>query len=320
MKKTLLVCFFAAVCGGCLLIPFKPEAKRTPELFLQAFLAANGPLTNIKLRKTIPPDRYYDFMPLARYDVSNAVVAVAENGRRHVLPETAPGTYGDASLIAVPGVTYDVEVTFPPGHEFAGRVLTGRTTVPHPPRTTVAISPYYVTRGAQYDGRRITGLEFPRELAYPDSFGVTREREPFEVSWTNTSVPAGYFLAAVANDTTGTGLLRERAYRDWQDGDLNDPVIRQGTRAGGYFVMPDSMRTSAFWLLFNYRGWHDVSIVACDSAYWDYMVTVFNDAGSGSDSDAGVVLNVRGGLGIFCSYAADTIRTFIKPEWLPSSR
>jgi hypothetical protein len=322
MKKCLILGLLACslVLSSCILDPVKSESKRNTELFLQGFLSANGPVTNVKLRKTIPPDQYYDFMPLGGYAVSGAYVVVTENSNQHVLAETSSGTYGNASLVARPGVTYVIEVTFPAGHEFAGRRLTASTTVPTIPQATVTINPFYIARGAQITGRTLTGLEFPRELAYPDSFGFTSEKEPFKLTWSNAAAPAGYFIAATADDTTGTGLLREREYSDWKDGDFSDPMRRQGTRAGGYYVMPDSTQTSAFWLLFNYKGWYDVAVVACDKPYWDYMLTVFNDAGMGADSDAGVVLNVRGGLGVFCSYASDTIRTYVQPDWLPSSR
>lgn len=317
----LSVTLFAVVAqSGCILNPVKPEKKNVPELFLQGFLVAGGPIDNIILRKTIPPEMYYDFMPLGRYAVSGAEVVITIDGAQHPLAELHRGTYGDPNLIARSGATCEIEVRFPANHEFTGRRLYGTTTIPEKPRASVTIHPYYVQRGAVLNGNSLTGLVFPRELSHPDSFGTTAEKEPFRLSWPLSASAAGYMVVSTAVDTQGTGLLRQRDYEDYLDGVFRDPVKRQGKRTAGFYVLPDSSQSTVYWLLFSYQGWHDVSVVACDTGYWDYMVTVLNDAGTGADSDAGVKLNVQGGLGIFCSYAADTTRVYIQPEWLPSTR
>ena len=101
---------------------------------------------------------------------------------------------------------------------------------------------------------------------------------------------------------------------------MADPSVRQYHKKMGYVVMPDSLQADIYWLLFMFGGAYDVAVIAADTAYYDYFASVASGpAGqSGADADFGIVSNVKGGTGVFASYAADTVRAFITPEWLPS--
>jgi len=306
-----------AMLSGCGLDPV--QSNPDTQVVLQAFLTPGAPIDRVVLRRTIPPSEYYAWVPLDAYAISRADVVLTHPGGTTMLPERSPGVYGDPSIIAQAGARYSIAISFPAGHEFHGRTLSASTTVPLP------IEMGY-TLGQSLRNKGVTTLDtltFPQGLAYPDSFAGAGEMDlqPFSLSWNRVANCAGYLVGTTARDTVGTGFLRRTDYKNWLDGDFKNPSVRQFRKTSGFFVLPDSLRIDVFWVLFAYQGSTDVLVLAADANYFDYFRTAMNGPGgqSGNDADTGVLSHVKGGLGVFGSYTADTVRTYIKPEWLPSA-
>jgi len=320
MKNRLVFAIIAGILelqAGCILDPIGVRRAPNPQVILQAFLTPDAPADSVVLRTTIPSEEYYVWIDLAAYAISGANVVITNRGQAYMLAERRPGTYGNSSLIARSGERYDIEVTFPPGHRFEGKRITAHTTVPERIHVSYSLAPSQVVKGV----KSLNDLVFPKQLADPDKFGITSEDTPFSLSWNKSAYAEGCIVGTSAVDTSGTGLLRTRSFNEWKDGNMADPSVRQYHKKMGYVVMPDSLQADIYWLLFMFGGAYDVAVIAADTAYYDYFASVASGpAGqSGSDADFGIVSNVKGGTGVFGSYAADTVRAFIKDDdWLPS--
>jgi|GEM_PF-1214568 len=322
MKKTLLSLVLVGIVGiqaGCVLDPIEQHHTPNPQLVLTAFLRPGAAIDSVLLTRTVPPDQYYVWMytkpVFDQYKVSGANAVITHAGKTYPLSPRGSGLYGDPNLIVQAGETYDIDVTFPQGHEFADRHLTASTTVPSQMRLDPPeLDPSQIARGVL----SVEELLFPKQLAAPDKFGKSGEVNPFRLSWDRVANAAGYAIEMSADDTTGTELLRKRAYEDWKDDDYANPNARQFLAHTLYMPLPDSIQIEVFWLGFNYRGWQDVVVFACDAGLYDYWRTLFGPGGGGGDADIGIIWNVKGGMGVFGSFSSDTVRTFIKAEWLPS--
>lgn len=327
MRNLRLLLLPAGLLAGCILDPIGAIRKPNPQIILQAFLTPDAPVDSVVLRTTVPADEYYTWMDLSPYAISNANVVIANGGQSYTLTERAPGTgtYAHPTLTARSGQVYSIEVTFPPGHGFAGRRLTASTTVPNSVHATATLNPSQTAKGVT----SLNELVFPKQLADPGRFGITSSTTPFRLAW-NDAGAGGYLVGALSLDTSAVGLLRYRMWDDYVgnpdstqddgDWDFKSPSQRQFLHKSGYIGFPDSLSADVYWLLFYYRGAYDVAVIAADEGYYDYFASVANGpAGqSGSDADFGIVSNVKGGTGVFGSYSADTVHAFITPEWLPS--
>ncbi len=320
MKRFLWSAFVVGAIGltvGCFLDPLDVDQNRRPEVVLHGFLTPGAPV-EVLLRSTTSPTEYYSFMDLDQFGIDGAVVRITENGTPYDLaPGTRRGSYNDPALIAKPGARYDVEVTFEEG-QFADRRLTATTTVPEQVRHTDVI--YHKSQPRPVLGATtIESFTFPKTLANPDSFPpVGDEYTPFSLVWDPAAGASGYTVVVSAEDTSGTSLMRKREYKDWADGELNDPAARQYVANSAWFVMKDSTNADIYWMMFHYEGPTNVVLFAADEAYWEYFWTKLVGAGqSGADADVGETQNVEGGLGVFGSYTADTIATHISNAWRP---
>ena len=313
---SLFAAVLIALTGCDILNPV--DSIRHPEtnVVLTGFLTPGAPV-EVTLRSSIPFTEYYPFRSLDRYAIDGAIAVITVDGVAHTLIQdpARPGVYTAPGLTTQSGSTYGVSVTFPDGHQFDGWHLTSSTTVPGPVQMNATLSAEQLARGARLDS-----LVFPRGLANPGEFQAAESLTPISISWDPADGAAGYLVGVIAEDTLGTGILRKRAYEDWLDGEFNNPQLRQNLQKSGFFTLPDSMNADIFWLLFGYKGEQSVSVFACDTGYFDYFFTLMNGAGqSGADADRGPKLNVKGGLGVFGSYAADTVKVRVYPEWLPSA-
>jgi len=62
------------------------------------------------------------------------------------------------------------------------------------------------------------------------------------------------------------------------------------------------------WMYFNWTGWHSIIVSAMDQNYYKYREGIlFNEQRPGEEYNQ----IVKGGYGLFCSSASDTIRVFI---------
>ncbi len=324
MKRFLFAAFVVGAIGltvGCFLDPLDTGNNSSPEVVLQGFLTPDAPV-EIVLRSTVAPDAYYAFMDLDEFAIEEAIVEVVVDGKAFDLTAgKQPGAYSNPALLAEAGLTYGVAVTFPSDHEWAGHELTATTTVPEQVRHTDVT--YHKSQPPPLLGvvTEIKSFVFPKTLANPDSFPITGdEYTPFNISWQDADGAAGYTLGVLAQDTSGILLMRKREYKNWVDGDFNNPADRQFMAKSGMLIMPDSTNADIYWLLFHYEGPTHVVLIAADEGYWQYFRTYLGGPGgnSGNDADTGVSLNVKGGIGVFGSYTADTIATHIANEWQPN--
>ncbi|HQK21744.1 MAG TPA: DUF4249 family protein [Candidatus Latescibacteria bacterium] len=295
----------ALTVAGCGLDPVSPAPRE--QLIIQAFLSPGAPVDNIRLTRTMDPATYYE--GIAQTPVSGAVVVLRHGVSVDTLSELAAGIYGNPSLIVQAGQTYSIAVTH------GVHSLAAETTVPTP----VTVSAQTNGAPSRYVPSADT-LVFPREYAYPDSFPdrATISPKPFKIFWTPSVGIEGYQIAITARDTSGTGLLRLGDYNDWKAGDYRNARKRQREVTLTYPAFPDSLSSDLFWVGFKYQGRYDIIVFAMDRNFYNYFMSS-GGGNSGADYDTGVTNYVRGGLGVFGSYAADTVRTFIKPEWLPSA-
>ena len=319
MMKTkpiaLLVGLAIAVAGCNLLNPIDNPNRASQAVVLTAFLTPGAPV-EATIRSTIPLGDYYPWRLLDPFALSDAIVVVTSNGADYALTEDAqrPGIYVHPTLVADTMTTYAIDITFPSGHVFDDRHLTASTFVPGQVHLDVSL-----TAASESKGFTLDNLVFPKELADRDRFGNTSALAPARASWNDATESANFIIGAIAQDTSGTGLLRKWEWDMWLDGDLNDPQERQWLARTGFVALPDSLSIDIFWALFDYIGANDLVVFATDSGYGDYFRTVTQGAGtSGADADRGPQYNVDGGLGVFGSYTADTIEVNVVPEWLPS--
>ena len=319
MIKTKLIAILAglavAVAGCNLLSPIDNPNRSSREVVLTGFLSPGAPV-EVTIRSTIPLAEYYPWRPLDPYALSDAIVLVTSNGADYVLTEDAqrPGVYAHSTLVADTVTAYAIDITFPSGHAFENRHLTASTLVPGQVALDVQLTASQIAKGGALDN-----LLFPKELANRDRFGITSALTPARASWSNATEAANFIIGAIAQDTLGTGLLRQWEWDMWLDGDLNDPQQREWMERSGFVTLPDSLAGDIFWALFDYAGPNDLIVFATDVGYGDYFRTVTQGAGnSGADADRGPKINITGGLGVFGSYTADTIEVNVVPEWLPS--
>lgn len=293
-----------SVVASCDLDPVSPLPSE--QLVVLALLEAGSPIDSIRITRTMPPEGYYAGISQDR--VSGALVVLTHDGIRDTLPEVGPGYYGDGSLVARPGGTYSIDL-YEGGHH-----LSAETVVPEP----ITISRVVNFPGNQYIPAPDT-LLFPQQFADPDLFrsdGSIPER-PITVTWDEVQGAAGYEFAAIAQDTTGVNFLRKRTYERWLDGEYRTASSREWQRMVRYPAFEGEMSSDLLWAALNYRGDHIIVIFARDRSYNDFVRTV-SQGNTGNDYDTGTVMYVRGGLGLFGSYSSDTLRVYVRPEWLPS--
>jgi hypothetical protein len=292
------------VIAGCGLDPVSSAPKE--QLIVQAFLSPGAPVDNVRLTRTMDPVTYWE--GIAQTPVTGAQIVLRHDGASDTLSELSPGTYGKPSIIVQAGKTYGIEI------RHGVHILTAETTVPYPITTTLqgnGVSMQYVPS--------LDTLVFPREYAYPDSFPDrwSIPAKPLKVLWTRSSNSAGYQVVITARDTTGQGFLRVSDYDEWKGGDFRNAQTRQRAQTLTYPAYPDSLSSDLFWVGFKYQGDYDVVIMAMDQSFYYFLMSA-DQPGTGADYDTGVTNYVRGGLGVFGSYSADTVHTYVKTEWLPS--
>ena len=179
-------------------------------LIVQSYLVP-GQETEVKLRQTLPPERYYDGL---EDTVSRATVEIAVNDENFVLSEepNGSGIYRLAADImpVVSGETYHLKVT----HE--GSQVRASTTVPFKAEVTEVTAD--------------TIIYFQR---YGNLFGDLIH--PGEFHWTRSETAAGYIIIVEAVEVRSLG--------DWAlplTGDLDTLIVRRQRLEGE--VSEDSLK------------------------------------------------------------------------------
>ncbi len=61
------------------------------------------------------------------------------------------------------------------------------------------------------------------------------------------------------------------------------------------------------WMYFNWTGWHRIIVSAMDENYYTYRKGILFGEQNGQNFNE----VVKGGLGLFCSSASDTLRIYV---------
>ena len=302
-----------------------------PDLVVSAFLGAGEPLPPVRLSRAAPLLDRYDPAAAAVSGATVTVTLVGEGGAADEVYRYVPAVAGEY-VAADPAVTvrerrtYRLDVEGPDGERLAAR-----TTVP--PDFDVVEAPdeavvYGVGRGPAV---RITASSTADRQAV--FVGTTRalaplDFEPVQIDGVTfyRSVPepgrfppvpiVQRFLDCVT-EPAGTLLCEE----DPGEEDVRvgvSPVINEA----GYIPVGDgTLIVQIPFLAFGYLGPQSLTLVSLDAAFQAFVQTQ-SVQGGGSTLSPGeipnVTTNVEGGLGVFASFASETVTTtLVEPEGLP---
>lgn len=219
-----------------------------------------------------------------RYDDSQVRGAkVSLNDRQLLEYREAPGVYylPDTTLLIRSGQTYHLKV------EAKGHTVTSDTKVPQP---------LQISSTDVQDGDTVQYV--PGDSWLSDAF--------FTLQWPNYSDPEVliYRITSLAEQATPENfIVDDRAVADILKGENRDkenPVM--------WWSSNDLKYVHINWMFFNWRGWHTIIVSAMDQNYYNYRNgVVFGEQRPGEEFNQ----VVKGGYGLFCSAANDSIRVFI---------
>ncbi|HEX8387014.1 MAG TPA: DUF4249 family protein [Rubricoccaceae bacterium] len=292
-----------------------------------AFLEAGEPFPEVRLSRTVLLGEVYDDAAAA---INDAVVAVellgpggVEARTTYALdPDTLLGRYlpVDGSADVLPGRTYRLVV------QARGQAVTAETTVP-PLFEVVEPLPDEVVYQSVPSGpplRITTSSTGGRQAVYvataaalqPDEFapflegGETRYRSR---NLPGRFRPVSFFARVSGCDEEGASLVCDRdPTRVFTAG--TSPIINESS-----YVLPGdgTAIVNVPWFSFGFYGPSEVSVIALDDAFQDFIETRTLQSGGGTISPGeipNVTTNVTGALGVFGSFARVTVRTTILDE------
>ncbi|MBI5058263.1 DUF4249 family protein [candidate division KSB1 bacterium] len=253
------------------------ESNFVEQYVLDGFMPLGQPL-RIRLTKSVDIDNYYDGQALG---VAGAQVVIREslNGdtAEYALVADTTGPVGNyiattPSAIARSGYSYSLRV------DLDGQVITARTSPAPPP----------VRLDSCYNGS-----------AKVESFADSTDPETYEYREGNYY---GLFFSMDAG-AAGINFFIENLEPDWysnedrgvsgHNGPDQSNVWAWTIRDGNYFAVPP--------VVLGFQGRHRVRAMTCDSAAYDYFLTLFP-----GDPNSNPTTNVTGALGLFSVYDADT--------------
>ena len=318
---------FALLVGGC---DTGADGDR-PDLAVSAFLGTGEPLPPVLLSRTVGLFEEYD---VERAAVEGARVTVTLEGPGgadeavYDYVRTGPGEYAarDVDAVVLAGRTYRLDVVGPGGERLVARttpppdfdVVRGPDSVvvygvglgpavqitpsSTPDRAAVFVATTRALAPARFDPVQVDGETFYRSRNEPGRFlPVPIVRRFLDC----VDEPAGTVLCA---EDPGTEDIRVGT----------SPVINEA----GYERLGDgSLLVRAPFLAFGYLGPQSLSLVSLDRAFQDFVQTQ-SVQGGGSTLSPGeipnVTTNVEGGLGVFGSFARETVTTtLVEPAGLP---
>ena len=302
-----------------------------PDLVVSAFLGAGETLPSVRLSRAVPLLDRYEPESAAVRGARVTVTLLGEGGAAEAVyayGAVRPGEYvaADAGARVLERRTYRLDVEGPDGER-----LTAMTTVP-PDFDVVEGPDEEVVYGlGQGPAVRITASSTPDRQAV--FVGSTRalaplDFEPVQIDGVTfyRSVPdpdrfppvpiVRRFLDCVA-EPAGTLLCEEDpTTEDVRVG--TSPVINEA----GYIPVGDgTLIVQIPFLAFGYLGPQSLTLVSLDRAFQDFVQTR-SVQGGGSTLSPGeipnVTTNVEGGLGVFGSFARETVTTtLVEPAELP---
>ncbi len=198
----------------------------------------------------------------------------------------------------------------------------------------VKLAEYDTCRGVYYypdpDFRVQSGETYFLEVNYQSQTVYSQTTVPQPLQFNAPGVSDGDTVQYIA----GTSWFSDEFFTLVWPGYNNSRIYRIISRADSakpkYFIQDDRPEANVFkgeekdrlnpgiwwvadtyarinWMYFNWTGWHDIIVSAMDSNYYDYRQGIlFGEQGGQNFSPV-----VKGGYGLFCSSASDTLRIFI---------
>ena len=265
---------------------------------IEAYLTANNPLPEIKVSRTLPAGERYTFEDAA---LDNATVRVFRLDDEGEVAEELPYNFSTAGTyestfphVVQPLTEYRVEVTFTDREER----VTATTLVPD----------------------QISVLnEVATEIIYQGEEQLTVLLSPTQ----DTGEQKVYIFNTIAIDPVEANLtpFYKSAVDDNDDITVNDFINNSSglVNEGNFTINEDGSTTLFFpWIGVAFYGENDVITSSVDRNIRQLLRSQSVQLG-GSTLPPGeipnVVYNVEGGIGVFGSFSADTVRTnFLRPE------
>jgi hypothetical protein len=189
--------------------------------------------------------------------------------------------FPDTSYRVQSGMTYNLEATA------EGKSVSSQTTVP----LAFRFNPIDVQEGD-------TVQFIPGDSWVSDAF--------FSLEWPNYNDPniEIYRVTSLADIATSENFIDDdRNITKILKGEIEDrdnPTIWWASNTFKYARIN--------WMYFNWTGWHSIIVSAMDQNYYQYKQGIlFNEQRPGEEYNQ----VVKGGYGLFCSSASDTIRVYI---------
>ncbi len=125
--------------------------------------------------------------------------------------------------------------------------------------------------------------------------------EFFTLTWPGYENSKIYRVISIADSATAGNFIRD---------DRNEAKVFKGEpedrlNPGMWWVADDYARIN--WMYFNWTGWHSVVVSAMDDNYYDYRNGILFGEQSGQNFNN----VVKGGYGLFCASASDTLRIYL---------
>lgn len=275
--RSFLKLFFSILSGLLAVILVNCENPTAyqfhPQLTLNAELKAGFPIDSVFLS--------WSTAITERYDTEDKKVSGADltiNGIHLLEYSGARGVYyyPDRNYVVQEGMTYTIKVKA--GNDSVSSV----TTIP--PRFRFA--PLGVANGdtIQY----VPGTSF-----FSDEF--------FTIVWPDYQSSRIYRIISLADSASETNFI---------DDDRPEAKIFKGKKEdrknpGMWWVADQYVRIN--WMYFNWTGWHSIIVSAMDENYYYYRNGILFGEQDGQNFNE----VVKGGLGLFCSSASDTLRIYV---------
>ena len=297
------------------------------QVVVSGFLQAGAPLAPVRLTRTVPLGDLYDPATAGIRDADVRIELLGAGGAvEEAFAYVSDDTGGAGTYVTVPGAfaptlpgrTYRLVATA------LGTTVTAETTVPAtfratvpPPREIVyqsnANGPTVTITTSSVAGRQAVYIATTEALAADRFDPFERDGKTFYRSRNEAGrfrpVPIVADLVADCEDVAGRLECEEDPYTDFRSG--TSPIINESN----YRLLGDGTAVVDIpWLAFGFYGPNDVSLVALDDAFQDFVETQTlqqNPTTISPGEIPNVTTNVRGGLGVFGSFARVTARTTI---------
>jgi hypothetical protein len=156
---------------------------------------------------------------------------------------------------------------------------------------TVAPASFRITPLEISDGDTIQYI--PGTSFFSDEF--------FNIIWSGYQGSKIYRIISIADEATEDNFIvddrPEAEVFKGEEKDRKNPSI--------WWVADEYVRIN--WMFFNWTGWHNIIVSAMDDNYYQYRNgLLFGEQGGQNFNEV-----VKGGLGLFCSSASDTLRIYV---------